>query len=292
MNVVGVDIGGTKIAALIVDSAGRELSRLSGPTDPSRLINGVADLISDAVRLSKQPFSSIQAVGIGVPGMVDPERGEVSHAVNLDINRPLPLGAALAERFGVPIKLENDVRLAALGAFEYLQLPNLAYLNIGTGIAAGIVLDGQLYRGQNGMAGEIGYVHLNDQQEMLETSISGPALVRQAVAAGLSASHAGDVYALADCGNVAAAKIVDRAAYLTATAIQWLLLAYDVDAVVLGGGVTASGSSFLKPIFIHMARQRAASPLHALMLPESKITVLPSGFNAGLWGGIHLARQG
>ncbi len=175
----------------------------------------------------------------------------------------------------------------------------MAYLSIGTGIAAGVILNGQLYRGANGMAGEIGHITIDPAGERcacgqigcLETIAAGPAIVRQAERAGWVVTHAGEVYAAAQNGHPLAQAIINRVSESLSRALQWLVMTYDVEKLVLGGGVTSAGTAFLEPIFQALARLRADSPLAQALLPDTKLSLLPTGFNAGAWGAIALAQQ-
>src|SRR5690606_9462847 len=125
---------------------------------------------------------------------VDPYTGEVANAVNLNLEQPFPLGGLLAERFHRPAYLENDARIAALGAYRLVSqeepVRQMAYRTLGTGLSAGLVLNGALYRGVNGLAGEIGHMVVEPEGRLcacglcgcLETIASGSAIDRQAAA--------------------------------------------------------------------------------------------------------------
>ena len=142
--VAGVDVGGTKTLVVVTDDLDRVLYEHAAPTDRTALVDQIAGLVDDARR---QLAQDIAAVGVAIPGHVDPEDGSVSMAVNLGITY-LPLGSMLQTELGVPIFVEHDARAAALWLSEQVaggstQAPaSIAYIAIGTGISAGIVLDG------------------------------------------------------------------------------------------------------------------------------------------------------
>lgn len=303
---VGLDIGGTKTAVLLVDRHGRQLSFFTCPTvttAPENLVAGVVRAVEKALELAHVSASQIMGVGVAVPGLVDPANGIVELAVNLNL-RSYPLGQALSAELGAPTFLENDVRTAAIGAYQFVQvqepIQHLAYLSIGTGIAAGLVLQGQLYRGAHGMAGEIGHIIFEpdgpvcgcDMPGCLEAVASGSAIARMAwelmTKAG-ETSTAEMVYQAAAEGQEIACSIVHRVSHYLARAIQLLIMAYDVEKVVLGGGVTRAGDSFLAPILDELARLRSISSLADSMLKDDKLILLPATFNAGTWGSINLA---
>lgn len=308
MNVrIGLDIGGTKTAARVVAGDGHILAEVVRPTDVSRpdcLVAGIVRTVDEALATAGAARADLVAAGVGVPGQVDPADGTVRLAVNLNLREPYPLRDALQTALGVPVTLENDVRAAAWGAFNRLgaerPLSSLAYLSIGTGIAAGIVLDGRLYRGAAGMAGEIGHIPLDatgprcscGSYGCLEVFAAGPAIAAQAAGvlsgAGGRPLDAGEVYALSAQGNPAARQLVDRAASYLARAIYLLVMTCDVERVALGGGVTRAGAAFERPLRDALAALRDASPLAAMMLPESKVVVLPADFSAGLTGAVLL----
>lgn len=308
---VGLDIGGTKTAALIVDQAGQALAQLSRSTlvgDPERLVAEVVATTRAALEQTGRMAEPVLALGIAVPGLVDPDRGLVELAVNLKLSA-YPLGSALAAAFNAPVHLENDVRTAAMGAFDYWssreKVRHLAYLSIGTGIASGVILDGRLYRGAHGMAGEIGHVVVEPggpvcgcgQRGCLEAVAAGPAISRLArelaTAAGLDPApySTRKVYQSYDLGDAIAAETIRRVSAYYARAIEMLIMGYDVDRLVLGGGVTAPGEAFLKPILSALAELRAGSPLAETLLTDEKLALMPPGYNAGAWGAASFARQ-
>lgn len=194
---IGLDVGGTKTEALIVDQHHQVQSRVCNPTDttnPERVMAGITQTVYEALHRAHATPQQVQVIGAGIPGLVNPETGVVRQAVNLNLDS-YPLGPALTAEFNTPTFLENDVRAAAVGAFAYINrhepVTHLAYLSIGTGISAGLILDGNLYRGVNGMAGEIGHAIIEPDGMLcrcgirgcLETVIAGPAIIRQALAA-------------------------------------------------------------------------------------------------------------
>lgn len=305
---LGLDIGGTKTAALVVDESGAPLGRAIQPTDiasPERLMAGTLRIIDEALQAAGQGRGELVAAGVGIPGQVDPADGSVRLAVNLNLREPYPLGQILQDILGIPVALENDVRAAAWGAYHWARrqspLNSLAYLSIGTGIAAGLVLEGRIWRGVNGMAGEIGHIPMEENGPRcvcgsygcLEALAAGPAIAAQAAAAGiiihghLPSTH--EVYSLADAGNPAAAAVIDRAAGYLARAVHMLLMTYDVDQVVLGGGVTRAGNAFAQPLRQALDGLRAGSSLASSMMPDGKIMILPTDFNAGVIGAVNLA---
>ena len=182
---IGLDIGATKTLGVLVDADGRVLEQVREATEPGA--DGVvrtAELVVAHLGAATDGAPAT-SVGLGIPGLVDVERGAVKHAVNLGVDGDwVPLRAELEARLGVPVAVENDVNVATLGAVALSGIRDLVYLSIGTGLAAGLVLDGTLRRGATGAAGEIGHVPIDPhgalcqcgQRGCLETVASGRAL--------------------------------------------------------------------------------------------------------------------
>jgi glucokinase len=305
---LGLDIGGTKTAALVVDESGLPVGRAIQPTDiasPERLVAGTLEIIDRVLYDAGRGRDELIAAGVGVPGQVDPATGSVRLAVNLNLRESYPLGQVLQDALGIPVALENDVRAAAWGAYHWARrrssLNSLAYLSIGTGIAAGLVLDGRIWRGANGMAGEIGHIPMDavgprcvcGSYGCLEALAAGPAIAARAAEANITvagrapATH--EVFSLAAAGNPAAVESVGRAAGFLARAVYLLFMAYDVDQVVIGGGVSRAGDAFERPLRHALDSLRTSSSLASSMMPDGKIVIVPIDFNAGVMGAVHLA---
>ena len=310
----GVDIGGSKVAVLIVDEELRVLARHIVPTNVAGDEPAI-DLIERAVRAALASAHAAQddliAIGVGVPGRVDRDRGVVTLAVNLGWH-DLPLGPLLAERLGVPVAIENDVRAAAAGIHARRVLgdgEDLAYLSIGTGISAGAVLDGRLHRGTRGLAGEIGHVVVDADGPVcacglrgcFEALASGPSVARiaeEALHRGVASAlehhrplTAVDVYREAAAGDPLALEIAETVGRHVAHAIHELVMTYDVRRVVLGGGVTSAGDAFLTPILRALDALRSRSELAREVLQPDVVQVVPDGAGAGAWGAVVLARD-
>ena len=290
--VAGVDVGGTKTLIVVTDDLDCVLYEHAEPTDGPSLVGQIAGLVNQARGQLRQ---DIAAVGVAIPGHIDPEEGSVSMAVNLGITH-LPLGPMLETILGVPTFVEHDARAAALWLSGQAidvsaQAPaSVAFLAIGTGISAGVVLDGAILRGDNGFAGEVGHVMADPDGALcacglrgcLETIAAGPAIGRQAdeaMAAGRSStlsSHSttADVFRASAAGDEVAVEIVDRVADHLARAIRSLALTLGVKRIIIGGGVAAAGPALLEPIRSHIARERAASPLVEAVLGDAIVECL------------------
>ncbi|HYP40738.1 MAG TPA: ROK family protein [Chloroflexia bacterium] len=316
---VGVDVGGTKIAVLVVDGSYNVLSQITLPTvldNSQATLASITEAVQQGVEQAGASLECVAAVGVGVPGRVDTGTGLVRRAVNLGWEE-LPVGPLLSAQLGVPCLLENDVTLAAIGAQHYMGMSeaggasrNMAYVSVGTGIAAGLVLDGRIYRGAHGMAGEIGHMIIAPggprcqcgAAGCLEAMAAGPAIARMGEEAGLSSGDtllrlyrpvtAEAVYQAARDGDAAATAIIRKVSGYLALALQQLIVAYDVECIVFGGGVSREGDTFLQPILAELARLRDHSVLTGEMLKQDMIRILPSDYDAGAWGAVLLADEG
>jgi glucokinase len=311
---VGVDVGGSKIAVLVVDGDLEIRGRLVVPTpvgSPETAADHIATTVAAALETARAGVERVAAVGVGVPGRVDPENGIVSLAVNLGWHR-LPLRDQLEQRLGVPCAIENDVRAAAAGIRERRllgEVEDFVYLSVGTGISAGVVLGGQLYRGTRGLAGEVGHIVVDADGPIcscglrgcLEMLASGPAIARladDAIRSGRQSTLATcptitaiDVHAAAAAGDALAAEIVADAGRALARAIHGLVMTYDVERVIVGGGVAGAGRPFLASIETALDATRASSELAAEMLEPGIVELLPDGSDTGAWGAITVARS-
>ena len=222
---------------------------------------------------------------MSVPGAVDPASGRVAHAVNLGLDG-LALGDELAARLGVRLRLENDVNVAALGAFHLLGHGpdrSMAYLNLGTGLAAGLVLGGRLWRGSRGTAGEIGHIPVDPAGELcscgqrgcLELLASGSAVARQ-----WPTEHprpVQDLFEAAAAGDALAIEVRQRFIDNVASAVRVLVLTVDVDDVVIGGGITSLGAPLLEAIREVLAAWSAQSEFLASLELPSRVGLAPAG---------------
>jgi glucokinase len=270
---VGVDIGGTKTDAVAIDEDGAVIGQLRVATGfgaEAVLETTVEAATRLAAQVGVEP-RDFESLGVGVPGTVDAESGRVTHAVNLGLD-DLDLGAALEERLGTSVRVENDVNAAAMGAFHLLgkaEAQSMAYLNLGTGLAAGLVLGGQLWRGSRGTAGEIGHIPVDPngplcpcgQRGCLEMVASGSAVARQ-----WPSDHPRPVQALfeaADSGDALAIEVRQRLIDNVASAVRILVLTVDVDAVVIGGGISSLGAPLIVAVRSVLDAWALASPFLA-----------------------------
>lgn len=253
--------------------------------------------------------TDIYAVGLGIPGLVDPVRGVGIASVNLNW-RNVPVRAELQERLGLPCFIENDVKAAALGEARYgagRGLDSLVFLIIGTGIAASVVQNHTILRGSHGIAGEIGHAIIEPDGPVckcggrgcFEALASGPAIAARAVAklqaggssplASLPEITAEDVFEAAAGGDPLALQTIREVAAYVAFVVQFLALAYDPQVIVLGGGISLTGNLFFDPIRHALEKQARENWVFREMYSPELVQVTRMGADIAVIGAAALA---
>jgi glucokinase len=306
---VGVDVGGTKIAAGVVDDGGRIIDRTRVPSpsgDPDLLIAAVAAAV-DELRTRHE----ISAVGVGAAGFVAADRDHVHFSPHLEWGTG-PVATQLAQRLQLPVAVENDANAAAWAEHAYGAGRGFAdqlMVTVGTGIGGGIVLDGELYRGGAGMAAEIGHLTLVPGGHQCECGrrgcweeyASGSALERDAqeaaargeapgllAAAGSPEAVTGQLVTdLARSGVPDALALLQGLAVSLASGISSLVAVLDPSVVVVGGGVSAAGDLLLDALV--QALRGDISGGSRRPVPQVRLAEL--GDDAGTVGCADLARR-
>ncbi len=312
-SVVGVDIGGTKVLAGVVDADGHVLRRVRKQTPHrSKSPDVVEDTIAEAV-LELTAAHPVGAVGVGAAGFVDASGSTVRFSPHLSW-RDEPLRDALATRLGVPVLLDNDANATAWAEFRFgagRGHRQLLCVTLGTGIGGALVVDGSLFRGANGMAGEFGHMQLVQAGRRCECGnrgcweqyTSGHALVREArelVASQSPAAHllrerVGDdpdrvtrqvVTDAARAGDAAAVELLGELGGWLGTGLAGLTAAFDPEVIIVGGGTSQAGDLLLEPARAVLRRTLAGRGFR----PEPAIVPAALGVDAGFVGAADLAR--
>lgn len=289
---VGLDVGGTKIDAVAVDPAGEIVGRLRRPTGwgDDAVVQSIALAVTALAAENGFAVSSVGSVGVGIPGLVDVETGRVLHAVNLGVES-LDLAGRATAALGIPFRVENDVKAAALGAAVLRGATgSMAYLNLGTGVAAGIVLDGRIRRGARGTAGEVGHISVDPngrvcgcgQRGCIETLCGGGALARAWGRPG--ALPVKDILDAADAGDADAQALRSDLYHGAAAAVRVLVLSADVETVVIGGGLTALGARLEDGIRAALRTEAETSPFMRSLRLDERIEILAAGSPAAAFG--------
>jgi glucokinase len=281
--VIGIDLGASKIALGLVGSSGAIVATRRFPTEAAHGPDHAVERIAAAIdELTAEAGARPAAVGVCSPGPVDHVAGVILDPPNLGWHN-VAFRDMLAERLRLPITLEHDAKAAALGEFYFGAGPehgarDLAYVIVGTGVGAAIVLDGQLYRGRHNSAGEVGHITIDRHGEpgsagvpgCVESYTSGPYLVHQYRKR--SGQAEGDltgqaIVELAQRGDAHARAVLDDAGDALAACVGTMAMIMDVELYVIGGSVAHAGDLLLEPA-------RRAVPKYAFKSVSSRVTIV------------------
>ncbi len=295
---MGLDIGATKTLGIARTDDGEVVAQVRVPTRPGAdgLVATAAGVVGELRETAGDPVT----LGVGIPGLVDARRGTVQHAVNLGVDgEAVPLRALLSAELRVPVQLENDVNAAAMGAAALTATDDVAYLSLGTGLAAGIVLDGRIRRGLRGAAGEVGHISVDPtgarcgcgQRGCLETVASGRALA-EAWPSDDGRPAAQALFAAAAAGDERAVAVRDRFAAGVAHTFRLLGLALDPAVLMIGGGVAQLGEPLRVAVAEALARQADVSPFVAELDLPARVRIVPDRLPVAAVGAALLGSEG
>jgi predicted NBD/HSP70 family sugar kinase len=262
--VVGVDIGRKWVRAAIADIAGTIVARRDEHAKVSSAKSLIGQIGTVARRLATEAgvqWSAVTHATLGSPGVFDPAHGYVAMAPNLPGWGRTGLVQAVREELGTNVSFENDVNLAALAEGTHglgRNVSNFVFLSIGTGIGMALVIDGHLYRGAHGAAGEVAYMPIgkgdprdpsNRRRGAFEEAAAAAGIVRSARRLGMRAPLTPErIFIAARRGNATAARVVQAEAALLSLAIATVTPVLDPELVILGGGIGRNGDLLVEPI--------------------------------------------
>jgi predicted NBD/HSP70 family sugar kinase len=280
--VLGIDVGADKVLVQLADLSGTILATERRQTrmaqDARALLKALRAAAATALRRGGIPRASLKAVAVGTPGIVDPASGRIALAPQLPGWEGIDLASALGCSFRCPVLVENEVRLSVLaerwrGAAQ--EIDDAVYVQVGVGIGAGILIGGELYRGADGAAGEIGYLPypggrpLGNGPGPFEDAAGGNAfarlgreaaagdggrLLRQLAGGDANAVDAKVVFAAARQGDAAAGAIVDELTRTLAHGIAAVVAVLNPSTVIVGGGLSRAGAELLEPLDRHVSK--------------------------------------
>lgn len=313
---LGIDLGGTKILSVVASSEGEILSLNYSPTHaqkgPEAVIQAIFGSVSSALRKSRIKKEKIRAAGIGAAGISNPETGLLYTSPNLPGWKDVPLRDMVEKKLGIKAFLMNDANAAALGELHYgagRGARNLIYITLSTGIGGGIIIDGKLYGGAAGAAGEVGHMTIDvngprcgcGNSGCWETLASGTALAREArqrIKEGASTSilsysrgkaslvTAQAVHAAALAGDVLAKELVRQTGCYVGVGLANLINIFNPELIVVGGGLSHIGDMLLGPA-MEVARERAfKTSFESVRLVSASL-----GDNAGALGAAAFAQE-
>lgn len=306
--VIGIDLGGTKISGALADLEGNVLSKYTVPTGAPEGEKAVLDRIINAIlRVTEESGKSLEevkAIGIGSPGPLDAKRGMLLDPVNLPF-RNFNLVGAIVDKFAIPTYLENDGNVAAIGEYIFgagKGTENMIYITVSTGIGAGAVINGKLYKGSTSNSLEIGHTTIDPRGPKCkcgntgcaELFASGTAIGRQgkeAVESGAVTSLSNyeditsyEVFKEAEKGDKVAAEILNKSLNYLGICVANTITSFDPEVVAIGGGVSKGGQ-------IVFDKVRAIVDERCFKAISESCKIVPAGLgtDAGVIGAVALA---
>ncbi len=315
--ILGVDLGGSKIGAIVADAWANIIARDNRDTCAEQGYEEVMGRIIQSIKqvmASPQVTSSADIVGIGIgaAGACEAASGVVTSSPNLPGWVDIPLRDIIQREFGLPTYLDNDAAVAALGEHRFgagVGIDNLIYVGVGTGIGGGIIIDGRLYRGASGAAGEMGHMTIDVHGPRCncgnigcwETFASGTALAREAVKrieAGaettilsfcqgdLKKVGAEAVYLAAVSGDELAGELILRTGRYLGVGLVNLVNIFNPELILIGGGLSQMGQLLLAPA-VEVVKERAFE----LPAKAVRIELAHLGTDAGVLGAVALVLE-
>lgn len=299
-HVIGIDLGGSKIALGLVNPRDEIVARRRIDTKSEAGLASVIERIAaeiEALQATLPAGQRVAAVGIGAPGPVDHVSGDLLTLVNLPGISNTPFRLALQERTALPVALDHDAKVAALGEFHFgagIGRESMIYIVIGTGVGAAIIYQGRLIYGESNSAGESGHMTVDPyghrchcgSRGCLETYASGPALAKHYAAATGETVSGAEVGKRALGGDEIARMALREAGRALGIAIASLAMTLNIERFVIGGGVVRAGDLLL-------GAARASLKDYSFPAVSARIQVVASaiGEDAPILGAAWLARQ-
>jgi glucokinase len=313
--VISVDLGGTKILSALLSINGKIIDRVKVPTVVEEgcepIVNSILESISKIISKDNLHKNEIKAISIGVPGTVNPNTGLISDAPNLKVQN-FNIKEAIQKHHSIPVLIENDVNLAALGinGFEFNnKIKNALIIFVGTGIGGALIFDGNIYRGSSFFAGEIGHMLVQNDgsfssskgKSTFELLASRTAIVKnikkdlkkgkesliKQIVGNNKAIKSKALAAAVKKGDRLVVKHVTKSCNIIGTVLGSLTFLLNIDTIILGGGVIEAMNSFMIP--------KIKESFNEAVLEEPgyqvKIVATRLGDDAPLYGGIALAEE-
>lgn len=305
-NFIGIDLSGRSLHGVLVGYDGRVLERREAPLERDQIVSQVAGTVAALREIS----ANVDAVGVSIPGLVNRETDRVLVSSDLPSIVRDDIHSQLVKAIGLRVELENDANAAAYGEYKAgvgRDYRDMFYITIGEGIGGALILDGKLWIGASGCAGEIGHITIDTEgiecvcgnTGCLETVASAPNIVRRAKerlnrdsTSSLSRLAMNEAFTAADMAREAtngddfSLMMIERTGKYIGTAVASVINLLSIELIVLGGGVMEAGDLILNPI-IEEARRRAFQPC----FETTKIVATTLGADAAATGAALLARD-
>lgn len=313
---LGLDLGGTKIAAAIVTAEGQLASRQQRMAmayeGPRAVIARITSTINDVLEQAGLSASRIHSIGVAAAGFINQEKGIITASPNLPGWENIPLREMVQQKYGIPVVLLNDAKSAAVGEHEFgagRGIRNMVFITVSTGIGSGIIINNELYFGHDGVAGEIGHMTIDIDGPKcacgnigcLEVLASGSAMVReikrrlqageysillQAVGGNLESINGEKIEATARQGDKLAQDVINKAATYLGVGLVNVVNIFNPEMIVIGGGISNMGNLVFVPALKVMNER-------AIPISARSVRVVPAqlGADAGIIGVTAFARR-
>lgn len=312
----GIDLGGTKILSLVASTKGETLGQNRRPTraerGPQKVIAGMVDSLRAAARKAGLDVGGLAGVGVVSPGPLDYASGVIGELPNLPGWRGMPLADEMRAALGVPVFVDNDATAAALGEHTFgagRGYRHVIYVTVSTGIGGGIIIDGRVYRGASGAAGEVGHQVVEEggpqcscgRHGCLEELASGTAIAHRAeelIARGEGKGiarmleddetlSARTVHRAARAGDPEARRIIEEAGHYLGVGLANLVNIFNPELIIIGGGLTNIGRMLLDPARRVVRRDPFPEPRRDVRIVRAAL-----GDRVGALGAVALAMEG
>lgn len=299
---IGIDIGGTKTAVCAGSNTGKIIEKKSFPTDRN-LRTALDNIFSECGSIQIRYKNKISAIGVSCGGPLDSELGLIQSPPNLPGWDNVPVIKMLQERFRIPAFIENDANACALAEYNYgagfdkvrgVRCKNMAFFTFGTGFGGGFILDGKLYRGASGLAGEAGHIRMSDdgpagygKRGSLEGWCSGGGLSEAYFDLYNERISGGEVCIRAEHGEEKAMKVIEKSAVMLGRFLAVIIDIINPDRIVIGS-IFARSESLFRPAVEETIRKECLSPA------ASACTIHPAalGENLGDIAALSVAANG
>lgn len=295
-HVIGIDLGGTKIAAGVVDERGMIVAQQTRPTNRG---SGHAVLVEmiDLARALRAEAPEVRAIGIGIPGTLDQRRGVLVQAVNLPLS-DVPIVQQMQDALGLPVAIDNDANVAAFAEQRHGAAAGARHalmVTLGTGVGGGVIIDGKIFRGSSGAGAELGHMVIDydgppcpgtcNNRGCVEVYCSGTAVARLARERGLAETDAPGVVRCALEGDRDARALLTFVGECLGVALSSFANIFEPEVIVVGGGLAAAAGEILLPVATDFVRTSALRPMNGVRIVAARFQN-----EAGVIGAAELAR--
>ncbi len=314
--ILGIDLGGTKILTAVADTQGNMLSRDHSVTPAKEgqdvVVKSILESVDRALEQAHISAADLAAVGVGAPGLSNPESGILFTSPNLPGWKDVPLRDIVERELGKEAFLINDANAAAVGELYFgagKGARNFVYITVSTGIGGGIIIDGKIYTGSTGTAGELGHMVIDDEGPQCncgnrgcwETLASGTALARESrhrIKEGAATSilkyadgniekiNAEAIHEAAQAGDKLANELIAQTAYYLGVGLANLINIFNPEVIIIGGGLSNIGDILLEPASEEAKRRAFKQAYQAVRFARAQL-----GRNSGVLGAAAFALE-